>query len=98
VLSSDWRCHALYFERSAESSFLAAREKVRAFEAGIAARLTKGEQRELRGCWASCRRRAANVIEVEQLARHLRAQRRSTDCGASRPGLGTPAHAGLHGG
>jgi DNA-binding MarR family transcriptional regulator len=47
VLSSDRRCHALYFERSAESSFLAAREKVRAFEAGIAARLTKGEQREL---------------------------------------------------
>jgi DNA-binding MarR family transcriptional regulator len=47
VLSSDRRCHALYFERSAESSFVAAREKVRAFEAGIAARLTKGEQREL---------------------------------------------------
>jgi DNA-binding MarR family transcriptional regulator len=47
VLSSDRRCHALYFERSAESSFVAAREKVWAFEAGIAARLTKGEQREL---------------------------------------------------
>jgi DNA-binding MarR family transcriptional regulator len=47
VLASDRRCHALYFERTAEATFLAAREKVRAFEAGVAARLTKGEQREL---------------------------------------------------
>ena len=47
VLASDRRCHALYFERSAEASYLAAREKVRAFEAGLASRLNKGEQREL---------------------------------------------------
>ena len=47
VLASDRRCHALYFERSAEASYLAAREKVRAFESGLAARLNKGEQREL---------------------------------------------------
>ena len=47
VLASDRRCHALYFERAAETTFLAAREKVRAFEAGVAARLSKGEQREL---------------------------------------------------
>jgi DNA-binding MarR family transcriptional regulator len=47
VLASDRRCHALYFERAAEATFLAAREKVRAFEAGVAARLSKGEQREL---------------------------------------------------
>jgi DNA-binding MarR family transcriptional regulator len=47
VLASDRRCHALYFERAAEPTFLAAREKVRAFEAGVAARLSKAEQREL---------------------------------------------------
>ena len=47
VLLSDRRCHALYLERAAETSYLAAREKVRAFESGLAARLTKGEQREL---------------------------------------------------
>jgi DNA-binding MarR family transcriptional regulator len=47
VLASDRRCHSLYFERAAETTFLAAREKVRAFEAGVAARLSKGEQREL---------------------------------------------------
>ena len=47
VLASDRRCHALYFERAAEASYLAAREKVRAFESGLAARLNKGEQREL---------------------------------------------------
>ena len=33
VLASDRRCHALYLEASAEPQFLAAREKVRAFEA-----------------------------------------------------------------
>ena len=32
VLASDRRCHALYLEASAEPQFLAAREKVRAFE------------------------------------------------------------------
>ena len=47
VLPSDRRCHALYVEASAEPQYLAAREKVRAFEAGVAARLSKGEQREL---------------------------------------------------
>jgi DNA-binding MarR family transcriptional regulator len=47
VLASDRRCHALYFERSAEASYLVAREKVRAFESGLASRLNKGEQREL---------------------------------------------------
>jgi len=47
VLASDRRCHALYFEPSAEPVFLAAREKFRALEAGVAARLTKAEQREL---------------------------------------------------
>jgi DNA-binding MarR family transcriptional regulator len=47
VLANDRRYHALFFERSAEPTFLAARERVRAFEGGIAARLTKPEQREL---------------------------------------------------
>ena len=47
VLASDRRCHALYLEPSAEPVFLAAREKFRALEAGVAARLTKAEQRDL---------------------------------------------------
>jgi DNA-binding MarR family transcriptional regulator len=47
VLLSDRRCHALYLERAAEVTYLAAREKVRAFEGGLAARLTKTEQRDL---------------------------------------------------
>jgi DNA-binding MarR family transcriptional regulator len=47
VLTSDRRCHALFFERSAEADFLAAREKFRALETGVAARLSKPEQREL---------------------------------------------------
>ena len=47
VLASDRRYHALFFEPSAEATFLAARERVRAFENGVAARLTKPEQREL---------------------------------------------------
>ena len=47
VLASDRRCHALYLEASSEPQFLAAREKVRAFEAGVASRLSKPEQREL---------------------------------------------------
>jgi DNA-binding MarR family transcriptional regulator len=47
VLERDRRCHALYLEGSAESVFLEARERVRAFEASVAARLSKGEQREL---------------------------------------------------
>jgi DNA-binding MarR family transcriptional regulator len=47
VLASDRRYHALTFEPSAEATFLAARERVRAFEGGVARRLTKPEQREL---------------------------------------------------
>jgi DNA-binding MarR family transcriptional regulator len=47
VLESDRRCQALFFEASGEAVFLAAREKFRALEAGVAARLSKGEQREL---------------------------------------------------
>jgi len=47
VLASDRRCHALFFEPSAETVFVAAREKFRALEAGVAARLSKAEQREL---------------------------------------------------
>ena len=47
VLASDRRCHALFFEPSAEAAFLAAREKFRALETGVAARLSKAEQREL---------------------------------------------------
>jgi DNA-binding MarR family transcriptional regulator len=47
VLPSDRRCHALFFHESAEGTFVAAREKVRAFEGSVAARLSKPEQREL---------------------------------------------------
>jgi DNA-binding MarR family transcriptional regulator len=47
VLPSDRRCHALFFEASEEAAFLAAREKIRAFEENVAARLSKPEQREL---------------------------------------------------
>ncbi len=47
VQASDRRRHALYFEEAAEATFLPAREKVRAFEGSVAARLTKAEQREL---------------------------------------------------
>ena len=37
----------MYFEASGESKFLAAREKVRAFESGVASRLSRPEQRKL---------------------------------------------------
>src|SRR5215470_13398223 len=47
VLASDRRRQALYFEMAAEPQYLAAREKVRTFEAGVAARLSSAEQREL---------------------------------------------------
>jgi DNA-binding MarR family transcriptional regulator len=47
VLERDRRCQALYLEASAETVFLAARDRVRAFEASVAGRLSKGEQREL---------------------------------------------------
>lgn len=47
VLPSDRRCHALFFHESAEAVFVRAREKIRAFEDAVAARLSKAEQREL---------------------------------------------------
>jgi DNA-binding MarR family transcriptional regulator len=47
VLTSDRRRQALYLEPAAEPHYLAAREKVRAFEASVAARLSSAEQREL---------------------------------------------------
>ena len=47
VLPSDRRCHALFFEAAGEAMFVKAREKIRAFEEGVAARLSKAEQREL---------------------------------------------------
>jgi DNA-binding MarR family transcriptional regulator len=47
VLESDRRCHALFFEGDGEGAFLAARARVRAFEASVAARLMKSEQGEL---------------------------------------------------
>jgi DNA-binding MarR family transcriptional regulator len=47
VLPSDRRCHALFFEGAEEPAFLAARDKIRAFEENVAARLSKPEQREL---------------------------------------------------
>jgi DNA-binding MarR family transcriptional regulator len=47
VLASDRRCHALYFQPAEEAQFLAARDKIRAFEESVAARLSKPEQREL---------------------------------------------------
>lgn len=47
VLASDRRCHALFLQASAEPAFLAAREKFRAAEAAVAARLSEGEQRQL---------------------------------------------------
>jgi DNA-binding MarR family transcriptional regulator len=47
ILSSDRRCHALFFDQAGEQTFLAAREKIRFFEENVAARLSKPEQREL---------------------------------------------------
>lgn len=47
VLASDRRCHALYLAAAAEPQFLAARDKVRAFERSVASRLSRPEQREL---------------------------------------------------
>jgi DNA-binding MarR family transcriptional regulator len=47
VLPTDRRCHALFFKETSESVFLAARERIRAFEESVAARLSKSEQREL---------------------------------------------------
>jgi DNA-binding MarR family transcriptional regulator len=61
IQPSDRRRHALYFEEAAEATFLTAREKVRAFEAGIAARLGKTEQRELARLLAKLQGRAVAV-------------------------------------
>jgi DNA-binding MarR family transcriptional regulator len=47
VLASDRRCHALFLQPAAEPMFQDARERFRAFEEGVAARLSKAEQREL---------------------------------------------------
>lgn len=47
ILPTDRRCHALFFDETGEPTFLAAREKIRAFEEGVATRLSKTEQREL---------------------------------------------------
>lgn len=47
VLPSDRRCHALFLTAAGEGVFVVARQKIRAFEASIAARLSKSEQREL---------------------------------------------------
>jgi DNA-binding MarR family transcriptional regulator len=47
VLASDRRRHALFLLPAAEAEFLAARNKVRAFEGALSARLSKPERREL---------------------------------------------------
>jgi DNA-binding MarR family transcriptional regulator len=47
VLASDRRRHALFLAAEAKPTYRAARDKVRAVEASIAARLTTAEQREL---------------------------------------------------
>ncbi|HJU31750.1 MAG TPA: MarR family transcriptional regulator [Hyphomicrobiaceae bacterium] len=47
VSPRDRRRHALYLAAGAEPRYLAARERVRAFETGVASRLTKPEQRTL---------------------------------------------------
>ena len=47
ILPADRRCHALFFDDAGEALFLAAREKIRAFEESVATRLSKLEQREL---------------------------------------------------
>jgi DNA-binding MarR family transcriptional regulator len=47
VLASDRRRQALFLAAAAEPAYRAARDRMRAVEAGIAARLTRSEQREL---------------------------------------------------
>jgi DNA-binding MarR family transcriptional regulator len=47
VLPSDRRRQALFLATAAEPTYRAARDRVRSAEVGIAARLTKAEQREL---------------------------------------------------
>ena len=60
VQAADRRRHALFVEKSGEATFLAAREKVRAAEADVAARLSKAEQRELTRLLAKLRARPAS--------------------------------------
>ena len=47
IFPADRRCHTLFFNESSEQVFLAARRQIRAFEYGVAARLTKAEQSDL---------------------------------------------------
>jgi DNA-binding MarR family transcriptional regulator len=47
VLASDRRHHALFFAAAAEGVFVAARDRIRAFEGALAARLSAAERREL---------------------------------------------------
>lgn len=47
VQENDRRRHALFLTATGERTFLAARQRVREFEHGIAARLTHAEQKEL---------------------------------------------------
>jgi DNA-binding MarR family transcriptional regulator len=47
VLARDRRCHALYFDAAGEAQYHAARDRIRGFEEGLAARLTRPEQKEL---------------------------------------------------
>lgn len=47
VQLDDRRRHALFIEKAGDAVFITARERVRAAEAGVAARLTKAEQRVL---------------------------------------------------
>jgi DNA-binding MarR family transcriptional regulator len=47
VVARDRRYQALYFEPSAEDYYLSVRDRIRAFERDLAARLTRGEQRQL---------------------------------------------------
>src|SRR5262249_2178175 len=60
VLQRDRRCHALFGTTAGASVFVAAREQIRAFEAGIAARLSKSEQRELARLLAKLTRSGAS--------------------------------------
>jgi DNA-binding MarR family transcriptional regulator len=77
VLPSDRRCHALFFEETAEADFLAARQKIRAFEEGVAARLSKTEQRELNRLLSKLRGGEAPGLSMRAgssgFARHLTA-------------------------
>ena len=57
VLASDRRCHALYFEHAAEPQFLAAREKIRAFEAAWRRASPSPSSASWRACCQASRRR-----------------------------------------